>query len=347
MNRPHKLTINIWAEAHGLSILSAILSHQAVMMTAMMWEGSCRLRSGELDAKLPGRPPADQWLAMYRDRRRVFRVLAGVMPEWEMTGSEAEEALDLSRALQIYARNDPDAYRAEFREAFGKINPKRFQAWFRLGQREARKVYLQHLKEMAGVAAGEHYHDPSEFACLVSDYPEVHYFVRIVFMCLVEYATLPIDLLRQARHGDERAIERLLRLDDQMLYEPRIERWLNSAGGTMRQARREQAMAWIAKGPVGQNHEWHYKQCVGGLISALSRRVFFTWDGRKLKPQPLTAPQIQQLFDAWYRDTHGRREAVMLDPAFAKVQPESWADQVRTYRKQWDRVLFPSNPEEK
>ncbi|MFG0262504.1 MAG: hypothetical protein ACF788_08955 [Novipirellula sp. JB048] len=343
----HKLTINKWAAVHGLSIHSAMLSHQAVTMAEMMWEGSCLLRSGVIDGKLPGRPPAEQWLAMYRDHRRVLRVLADAVPEWGMTGQETTDSIDFSRALQVYARNEPEAFKADIRKEFGNVTPKRFRAWYRLSGRKAWKEYQQHLEKMAEIAAGTDHHDPGDFDKTLSDNPEVHFFLRVVLMCLVEYATLPIDLLRQARNGDERAIEKLLRLDDQMIYEPSIERWLNSPGGTIRLARLEMARAWIAKGPVGQNHEWHFKQCVGGLVSALSHRIFFYFDGRNFIPQPLNAPQIQQLFDAWYRDKQGRREAEMYDPAFAKVQPQSWADQVRKYRKLWERVLFPGDPGKK
>lgn len=341
MASPFKLTIHRWAETHGLSILSATLSHQAVTFAEMMWQGSELFRSGKLSAELPPRPLPSEWLELYHDRGRVFQGTIDALPEWEMSGEDAADTLRFSFAISRCAQHDPERFKAEFRRSMGPVSAKRFRAWWRLSVREARKEYRCHLDEMMDWVSGKRDADMSNFGDTLATYVELHFFMRVVLVSLVEYSELPRGILRRAERGCEKSVEKLLRLDDQALAAPCVQQWINGGGGVQRQARLEQAMNWIKAGPVGKNDEWHFKQCVGGLISAISRRAFFIVDGFQLKPQPLTAPQIQSLFDAVYRDKEGRRQAIMRDPDFAKVTPDGWARQVRRYRRLWDQVLFP------
>lgn len=285
--KAYRLTIHTWAANHGLSVWSAKLSHQVVTFAEMMWVASNRLRDRGLDDRLPARPLSADWLALYRDHHRVCRVVADVLPEWQMTGAETEETLSITRAVRNYCREKPEEFKAEVRKYVGPVRVGRVRAFQRLMFRNARKEYIAHLEEMADWAEARCELDVSNFDDDLAKYPELYFFVRVVFMCLVEYAVLPVDLLHQTMESDpekrERAIEKLLRLDDMMLHEPRIQRWINEHGGPSRGARLDQAMAWAKRGPVGQNHAWHFKECVGGLISALSERVFFVFDWRKLR----------------------------------------------------------------
>ncbi len=345
MPRPHKLTIHKWAEVNQLSYLSATLSHQAVAMSEMLYGISEKLHSGELDDKLPGHPPATEWLEMYRDHRRVFCAVGDYLELYDLNGRETEDVLVALRAMSALVRNDPQAFLDDYRRDMRKMKTSRLKAIIRLENREVRKAYLRHLEEMHEIAVKRSDPTDTAFGEHLLAIPELHFFVRVFFMCVIVYREFPIDLLRRARCGDLDAIEKLLRLDPQMMHERSIERWLNADGGGTSRARRERAMDWVNDGPIRKRDKWAFKQSMGGLISAMSRRLFFVIDKRQLKPQPLNAPQIMHLFDAWYRDRNGRREAVMNDPEFANVNSESWSKAIQRNRRVWDRLLFRSYPD--
>ena len=169
--------------------------------------------------------------------------------------------------------------------------------------------------------------------------PGFYFFVRVWLACIIEYAARPSVLMAAARQGDEKAIERLVRLDDLVVQDPAITDWINGDGGKQRIARLELVHNWIREGPIGQNHYWHFKQSIAGVLSSASRHMFFALKKGKVIKQALSAPQIMQLFDALYRDQQGRKEAVMKDPDFARVQPGSWSKAVSRYRKLWDQVF--------
>jgi len=354
MPKPEKLTIHRWACDHDLSVHTAKLCHQAVSMAEMMWEVSKRVRSGELDQRLPARPPADAWLRLYRQHRHVFRAVVDIMPDWDLSGAEADEVISSGRAVGLMARDNPAKLKRLTGYYMRRVSKKRVRAAIRLAIRRAHKDYRAHLQEMMDIANGEPDPYVNQVDDLLTSSHEFHFFLRVVIVCIIEFNRLPIDLLRVARQGDEAAIEKLLRLDDQMLHEPAIERWINGCDGAMRIERRRLAMAWIDKGPTGQNHPRHFKQCVGGLISALSKRaslLITTEKGKVIvKPQPLNAPQIEKLFHAWYRDRHQRRQPNMKDPDVLgrngrALTPDAWSRRIREYRKLWDRILFRGQPD--
>ena len=322
---------------------AAMVCHEAVCSAEIMWEGSDAVRSGKLDDMLPGRPLRDDWLKMYRDHKRVFRVLAEVSPIWEGQGDEAEHVVLDIRALSRYAKSSPDELKAELGGLLRETGHKRVRAFWRLSVREARKDYLSHLGRMM-VRASRSEPDDGWLDETIVKHPELVFFLRVMFPCLLQYCMLPCDLLRQARQGDKQAIENLLRLDDAAASDPRIQHWIDGVPGRVRRARVDQVRDWTQRGPVGRADAWHFKLMAGGLVSAVSHKACFMLKGRELKPRPLNAPQIMQLFDAWYRDKSGRREAVMSDPAFARVTPHAWSSGVRRYRKQWERVLFRADP---
>jgi len=348
MPKPFKLTLHTWVRVNKLSFLSAMQAHQAVVLSDMIRQWSVWLRQGKLDNALPMRPDYREWLQLYRNHRHVFREAMNAFSESGMRVQPFIKMLETCQQISQKAKQDPESFKAEMREELSRCSHGHIQRWFQQGVRAVRKEYEQHLKELANMITGQDNHeDLTWFDQALRSSAELYFCMRVVLPCLIEYCMLPVDLLRQARNGDERAIERLLRLDDLVIHEPKVINWINGQGGGQRRARLDDATKWAKEGPIGQNSEWHFKECVGGLISAFSHHAFFILDRNRLKPQPLTAVQIRDLFDALYRDKQRRREAVMTDPDFARVNPESWSKAIARYRQQWERVLFRGKPDKK
>lgn len=328
--------------------MSAIQAHKAALASEMIWQWSQWLRQGHIDDRLPKRPEAEEWIWFYRDHGRVFRGAWDAFPQGNCSAAMVQASVLEIQQTGRLARNNPEEFKRVASRQLAIVPKRRVNAYFRLGLRAAMRGYHEHLDEVATILVGQDGDEELEgFEAALKGSPEFYFLVRVVLPCLIEHRMLPIDLLRLARRGDERAIEKLLRLDDLAIHEPRIVAWINGAGGGQRRARLQDATKWAREGPIGQNHPQHFKQAMGGLILALSRRTFFILDKGRLKPQPLKATQIMHLFDALYRDKHGRREAVMTDPDFAEINPESWTKAISRYRKQWDRVLFRDYPDKK
>ena len=114
----YKLTIHQWAVNHDLSIMSATMSHKAVMMADMMWEGSMRLRSGQVDEKLPARPSAAEWLPLYENRTLVLKSSIDAVPDFGVSGNDALRSLVLARKIQRGMKEDPEGARKRDRYGF-------------------------------------------------------------------------------------------------------------------------------------------------------------------------------------------------------------------------------------
>ena len=347
MKNPYKLTLNIWACNLELSIWSAMLAHQAVLCAEMMHGLSVYLREERVDRMLPQRPTPDRWLAMYDDDRGVFAEAINACPEWSGEGRIFVKTFDQFEKLGRLTREHPERMKEYIGDRLQQVPKRRLRAWLRLGQREARKEYREHLDEVAAMVSGTDDENVDWMDGALAESPEFYFCMRVWLMCTTEYAMRPGELMAQARMGDEKAIEKLIRLDDLAVHEPSIVAWINGEGGAQRVARQRQVRKWQQQGPIGQNHEWHYKQSVAGMLSSLSRRAFVVWKGKKLKPQPLTAKQIMHLFDALHRDKSGRKKAVMVDPDFEDVLEGTWSKAVRRYRKMWDKVFWGDEPDTK
>jgi len=341
-----KLTVHRWACLNGLSIYSAVLAHQAVLSAERVWKLSVCLREGGFDRLLPKRPDADRWLGMYRNHRGVLTKGWNAMERPEKGVPGAGTVLAESRLVSHEAQHHSERFKKRLQGQLALVSEGRLRRLLRVGFRQAHKSYKRHLEEVAAEIAGRPAdEDLSRVGESLATVPEFYFLLRVWLPCLFEYCTFPGELLRQARQGDEDAIEKLLRLDDLAIHDRGIQAWVNGEGGPQRLARLGDASKWAAKLPAGQNSAWHFKQCVGGLISAMSQKTFYVLDRWGLKPTPLESPRIMDLFDALYRDREGRKQAVMTAPDFAEVNPESWAKAVQRYRKQWDRLLFADLPD--
>lgn len=343
MTSPFKLTVHQWACNHELSIIAATYSHQAVFAAEKMHFISEKLRSREIDRRLPMLPPYEIWSKLYLDHQRFFEAVAD---QWPGVAGPSADIKGTSANLRIFNRmrkENPEEVAKEIRSELEQVPVRRINAWFRLNVREARKKYRRHLEVIAEDLT-DRIDDKvvDDFEAAITSKVEMLFFLRVVLMCLAEYETLPIHLLRKAWHSDELSIERLLRLDDVMIHDPRIQRWITGSGGAQRVRRLQLAARWMSDGPNGKNPRLRFKQSMAGLISAMSEKMFFVWKGRTIVRQPLTARQIADLFDAAYRDKMGRREAVMVDPDISTINDESWAKAIQRLRPIWTKVLWPN-----
>lgn len=203
-------------------------------------------RHDEALAGLGDRPPLDQWLRLYRSHRRVLRVLAErALSASGIRSVTADELREMTVALAALS----DAQAAELFAAPGARWPKppsrtlrRLVTLMRLGERDSR--------QWMNPATRDHYS-----RALVMDErplePEVQFFFLVWLPCwLVSKDTVP-RVLRRARNGNLQALDVLLRIDKDVMYEPRIGALIRTEARSPRRARYARIVRAIGSSELG------------------------------------------------------------------------------------------------
>jgi hypothetical protein len=156
--------------------------------------------------------------------------------------------------------------------------------------------------------------------------PELIFFARVLVPCFSLYGMYPVDLLRQAQSGDDDALEKIIRLDKSIIFDPKISEIIHQAQALKAQARMTMIKKAFIKTPKVTKKMRAIKFYFGGLISSLSRAV-------KLR---ITAADIWRLYDVVSSDMSGD-----IDQDFANMTPETFSTEIRNARKRWHIILLP------
>lgn len=325
MDESGKLSIARWTEKHKVPPLLAIAAQQLVLMADQAHALLESLRIGGLDQHLPYRPPVNEWLRLYRQHRRIRRVLVDYAPnvlEFR-SGEEVESVLDWVNALGRDVAGARDAFEGWLR-SLPKDRQRRLV--YRAVKR-ARRWYRNHLRDMKAYVRGddEDDEDPSAFWDLLRDVPEIHFFGRVTLPCFAAYEVGPLDLLRRARGGEASAIEDLLRLDDMTFQDPKVAAWVHGRGGSVSRSRAGMAGRWMEAGLAKPLSRKALKCSLAGLISRFSGVL-----GKRL-----TAKQILDLFDAAARDLEGTSDRWSVDADLQGTSPEAFQKAIQRHRQLW------------
>ena len=140
--------------------------------------------------------------------------------------------------------------------------------------------------------------------------PALLFFILIWVPCNCLYGENPPELLFRARHGDLKAIRKLMQLDKSIIAEPGIAKKIRK---------------WSAQGRIDRLAE--VGSSLGEQIPDVSlQQVKLTWarfilDTSLRAGQRLSAPKIQELFNAIAKDS-GKG---LQDPDVGNMSPESFA----------------------
>lgn len=139
------------------------------------------------------------------------------------------------------------------------------------------------------------------------------------------YGDNHVILFRKAQYGDWDALEKLLRLDSSLQYDPRISRLIHKEYMN-NPFRYKEILSWLEKGPKVKITPALIKIRQAAFLSGISLS-YHTLGG----PPPLTAPDLLGLFDAFAKD----RGIGDVDPDLAEFSPESFAKAIQRGRAFW------------
>ena len=156
--------------------------------------------------------------------------------------------------------------------------------------------------------------------------PEFIFFIRVMAPCLSLYGTYPLELLRQAQNGDDDALEKLIRLDKSIIFEPKISEIIHQAQVLKKQERMYKIKKAFRSSPRIKMEMKTIKCNLGGMISHLSI-------GMK---QKISATEIRGLYDAIAHDM----SINAVDTDLADMTPETFEKAIQRSRNFWHIILL-------
>lgn len=159
-----------------------------------------------------------------------------------------------------------------------------------------------------------------------SGLPSASFLLRVYLPCLARYQQTPQDLFTAATSKAAfalEAVEKLIECDPRIIYLPAIRQVLESNDRQL-QSERYTALGKGLYRELALPTTGELKNSMAGCISHLA----------KLTGKPITASQIQRLFDI-----AAKCRGNEIDQDLGAIQPTSFAANVRNRRKPWEWVL--------
>jgi len=263
-------------------------------------------------------PSLKTWLKLYNNPKRIGKALLNTLGNVNDDTAKEADFLKLLNEEAGKMQKNGEKYKAEL----GKIPPDERQKMF-----EDSKRKLEEYKELV---INDFVNEPTkkegiEFIKNMPK-PELIFFMRVLVPCFSLYGIYPVDLLRQAQNGDDDALEKIIRLDKSIIFEPKISEIIHQAQVLKKQDRMSMIKKAFTSSPIVKMKMRAIKFYFGGLISYLSMAA----------KQKITAADIWRLYDAVSLDMNGD-----IDQDFSDMTEETFAKEIQNARKQWHIIPLP------
>lgn len=262
----------------GKPLLLALRAIQIASFADQAYEGIRRTIAEDRLPKVDLMVRDTAWLRLYREHRTIQDFL-GAMVGLEREGEDSASAwMDSMRELQ----------RMPASEIARELEPIADEL-LELMREQAEALHAEVLETIEAIGSGDDGEETDDDAMRNFFSQREAQFILIVWLpCMALYREHPGKLLRAARQGDLDALSKLLRLDKSVIQDPRIARELIEASQIPGRSRFNALAKAFAGKPGGRITLQRTRRALAGLISALAASL----------NHPLTAPEIQRLFDA-------------------------------------------------
>lgn len=156
--------------------------------------------------------------------------------------------------------------------------------------------------------------------------PKTLFFFKVWAPCSIHYKTSPTVLFRQARQGKVSAFEKLLRLDNSVIFDSKLAAVFHQLKGKPNKRSYQKLLFAFSRPATERTDPKRMKIIVAGLISYMSESM-----GKRL-----TEPQIRGLFDAIARDN----DLGLQDEDIPKT-PDTFAQAIRREAKKFKALAEP------
>lgn len=325
---PRLLQIHLWAVDNSINLGLAMVAQEVVAVAGPLLEFVCELRSPAVKAKFPEQPKRGVWLSYYRGDQELWRKIAekvfGAKRGADFVNAYTDACMLISN-------------REKIRDAIAREKIKIMRRDVLRGVKRVLREYRRRLDILRWEFTEAVWQMRPDFEKQLAKTPELQFALKVILPCLIRFRTSPRQLMRRAQLGNDIAIENLIRLDGNVVYESKIAAWIGSGKGSVREWRQQSVGHWLNEGIAGELDVVRFKKMIGGLVSfygqGLAVRINSTLT--KAEKYKLTAPVIKMLFDAVARD-RGVATSAGKDPDIADCSLQAWAKAIERYRKIWE-----------
>jgi hypothetical protein len=264
-------------------------------------------------------PSLKRWLKLYRNPNRIGKVLLNALRD---INDDTAKGVAIIEGLLKGAKQLQKMTGEQLKAEWEKILPDDRKEIIEDGHKtiEEYKEYLIH--DFICEANEE---EAKEFKKNLTK-PELIFFIRVMVPSFSLYGTYPVDLLRKSQHGDNVALEKLIRLDKSIIFDPKISGIIHQAQALKIQERMSMIKKAFRSSPKIKTDMKTIKCNLGGLISYFSIMM----------RQKITAADISRLYDA-IADDMGIDE---VDPDL-DMTPETFEKAIQRARTMWHIILIP------
>jgi len=262
-------------------------------------------------------PSIKTWLKLYHNHQRVGKVLLNA---WGNNNADAAKETDFLKTMSEESRQLQKMTSEQLNREWGKIplhdRKKIIEEVYR-----KREEFIEYCINDFANETNEA--ERKEFLKNLTK-PEFIFIFRVLVPCFSIYHTHPLELLNKAQNGDDEALEKLIRLDKSIIFEPKISEIVHQAQVLKKQERISMIKKAFRSKPNIKMDMKTIKCNLGGLISNLSIGI----------NQKITAVDIRNLFDAISLDMNDD-----IDNDLGDMVGESFEKAIQRSRNFWHIIL--------
>jgi len=303
-----------WAEKKNPFLAAIYLS--VAGSSQYMYELINLARKGKIIEGDVPLPKIKTWLKLYKNPKRIGKALFKLMSEYDENSATQVEILQKINQVAELLKNEPEKIKAEYEKLTPDERQKGFDQSMMMFE-EFQKLTIHDLLDEPDEEKR------SKFANSITN-PELKFFFRVQAPCFMLYGTYPHILLSSAKSGDDEALEKLIRLDKSVIFEPKISEIIHQAQALKAQARMSMIKKAFISAPKSKMSMKKVKCLMGGLISYLSIKL----------NQKIATAEIKKLFDAIALDLDGDS-----DQDLENMVGEIFEKAIQRSRGFWDIIL--------
>ena len=177
------------------------------------------LKSDALVTRNIPQPDLNEWLSLYKNPKRLQQLITWISPTPIVPNTpfmDKQFAIELTDKLFIVtnAEGQKTSIDCENNFVLGKIEAKNSKH-----AKALKRIVIRDLKRSLSLTHKEG--NLEKLTSLLLN-PGVYFAFKVFLPCWFNYRTFPLKLIREARHGDLEALEKLFRIDNSIIFDRKI-----------------------------------------------------------------------------------------------------------------------------
>ena len=307
--------------------LLQIISKDLIELSEEFFHFSTRHKIGHPYGRVAKLNKISDWIYFYKQRRKLVKIF---LEQLRTFGESPAKLADFIEFTLFIHRERQKISDDEIHKFFEEITDQERKELQELSENVQESVH-EFAKEYETFSTTEGSEIDSKLLNNSLSMPEIIFLLYVWLPCWFLYGTLPAFLLRKARLGDPKSIDRLLRLNKMALHDPKLSEKFHQIEHDHPYQFKDIAKA-LLKGPKVHLKRRQVKITLAGFLSKIALH-YEIWLGYPV----LTVPEIEELFHAYARD-HGNKDG---DPDLYGYTPESFFKAIQRARDFWTLLPKP------